>query len=251
MSIYDDLQSLFHDAFNMFAPTPEHPAPGTPNSAPVVSSAPHAALLTILPKAITAVAPHLPQSAVNAWASALAAPMTAANLTTPKRAAAFLGQLATECTEFTVFNENLNYSAVRLTQVWPTRFPDLTTANLYAHNPQKLANHVYCNRLGNGSEASGDGWMFRGVGPIQLTGRATIGAFGKTVGKSAEDAAVYLTTPEGGAASACWYWTTRNLNPLADAWDLEGITRKVNGGITGLAQREDFSEEELKEFTGG
>lgn len=206
-------------------------------------------ILSVLPQAIQAVAPDLAASDVKAWADAFAAPMEKAQINTPKRCAAFLGQMAVETGGFKAKVENLNYSAQRLTQVWPSRFPSIEDATPYAHNQKALADKVYNGRMGN-VMGTDDGYNFRGGGPIQLTGRSAYAAFGATVGKSAEDAAVYVQTPAGGAASACWYWTTRNLNPLADAWDIDGITQKVNGGMTGADQRSEFSDEELKVFGG-
>ncbi len=237
-SIYDILHALFSRAAPPIVP------PGTPMQPAEVKG-----ILTVLPDAIKAVAPSLSDAEVQEWADALLDPMTKAGMTTPKRAAAFLGQLAEE-SNFKAIRENLNYQAARLVQVWPSRFPSIAAATPYAHNPEALANHVYCNRLGNGSEASGDGFKFRGGGAIQLTGRSTYAAFGATVGKSADDVATWITTPAGSAASACWFWTTRNINPLADAWDLESITKKINGGLTNLDQREEFSKEELAIFQG-
>ena len=257
MSLFSMLEALFNNAVPqptpepVVVPTPAQHVPTLVTSGPVAPTPAVTGLLSVLPQAIKLVAPRLPPTDIAAWAAALAGPMAKAEMNTPKRCAAFLGQLAEESAEFTATRENLNYSAQRLMQVWPSRFPNLTIANQYAHNPEALANFVYANRLGNGNTASGDGWKFRGGGPIQLTGRSTLAAFGKTVGKTAEDAADYVATPQGGAASACWFWTTRNINPLADDWDIEGITKKVNGGLTNLDQRTDFSEAELKEFTNG
>lgn len=257
MSFSDLLHTIFEAAATMTntsSPAPVKPpvqtTPVAPTPTPVAKPVAVTGVLSALPAAIKAVAPKLPADQVAAWAAAFAAPMTKAGMTTARRAAAFLGQLAEETGEFTVFQENLNYSAARLMQVWPSRFPTLAVANTYQHNPQKLASYVYANRLGNGDAASGDGWIFRGAGPIQLTGKSTFAAFGATVGKTAEEAAAYVQTPEGGAASACWYWTSRSLNPLADAWNISGITTKVNGGLTNEAVRLSLSETELKAFGG-
>jgi putative chitinase len=121
--------------------------------------------------------------------------------------------------------------------VWPREFPTVESAQPYIDNPEKLADVVYADRLGNGDASSGDGWEFRGEGLIQLTGRSLFTTFGETVGKSPEDTAAWLLTPEGAAASACWYWNTRNLNPLADAWEVTRTTVVINGGTTNLADR--------------
>jgi putative chitinase len=206
-------------------------------------------ILSVLPQAIQAVAPDLPDADVKSWADAFAAPMEKAQINTPKRCAAFLGQMAVETGGFKAKVENLNYSAQRLVQVWPSRFPSIEVATPYAHNERALADKVYNGRMGN-VVGTDDGYNFRGDGPIQLTGRSAHAAFGATVGKTADEVAVWIKTPAGGAASAVWYWTTRNLNPLADAWDIDGITQKVNGGMTGADQRSEFSDEELKVFGG-
>ncbi len=217
MTLFDILHSIFSVVM-----------PATPSPTQSGVSAPVTSVLSVLPQAIKAVCPNLPDATVQVWSKALVEPMTRAEINTPRRCAAFLGQLVVESGSLTVFHENLNYSASRLMQVWPSRFPTLSIANQYAHNPEALANHVYSNRLGNGNEASGDGWRYRGSGPIQITGEANYAAFGKTVNMDAEQAATFISTPEGGAASACWFWSERNINPLADAWNIPGITQKVN-----------------------
>lgn len=187
--------------------------------------------------ALAAVAPRLSDADLNAWWDALEPAMDAAGINTPRRAAAFLGQVAEETGGFSTLAENLNYSAPRMCQVWPSRFPTLAAATPYARNPQKLAARVYANRLGNGDESSGDGWTYRGRGLIQLTGKALYTQFGQSCGKTAAEAAAFLETKEGAAASAAWYWGMRHLNPLADAWNLSGITKLVNGGLTNLQTR--------------
>jgi putative chitinase len=156
---------------------------------------------------------------------------------TPRRLASFVGHLAHECNGFTVFEENLNYSAERLCTVWPKRFPSIKSAQPYARNPEALANKVYANRLGNGDEATGDGWYFRGRGPIQITGFTNYKAAGEAIGVDLIAAPEKLLVPAIGIASAGWYWSTRNLNELADRDDQEAITRAINGGLNGLEDR--------------
>jgi predicted chitinase len=222
-------------------PAPDAPAPdisvATDIAAPdVAPEAPAAA--PVDPRIVAAVGAVAPTVDADVWAAALAVPMaTYAIAATDNRLAAFMGQVAEETGGFTVMQENLHYQAARLCAVWPGRFPSLTDAEPYAMNPEKLANKVYAGRLGNGDEASGDGYRFRGMGLIQLTGRSLFTSFGRTVGKSAEDAAAWCLTPEGAAASACWYWATRKLNPYADAWEITEITKLVNGGLTNLDTR--------------
>lgn len=174
------------------------------------------------------------------WADALTPFMVASGITTPNRIAAFLGQVAVESAGFTVLTENLSYSAERLTAVWPNRFPNVLAAQPYARNPERLANRTYASRLGNGNEASGDGWTFRGAGLIQLTGRENQEAFAKACGITG-DVGGYLRTLKGAAQSACWFWSTRGLNTLADGWQITAISKKVNGGTTGLSDRINLS----------
>jgi putative chitinase len=187
--------------------------------------------------AVSAVAPHFPGNIVLIWTDALSAPMRSCGMVTPNRVAAALGQFSEESSGFAVLQENLRYSAQRLCEVWPGRFPTLAAAAPYADNPEALANLVYAGRMGNGDAASGDGWRFRGEGLIELTGRELDTKFAAAFGKPLDDAMAWLLTPVGAATSACWYWSQHNLNHLADVWDITGITRLVNGGLTNLQTR--------------
>jgi putative chitinase len=154
---------------------------------------------------------------------------------TPARAAHFFAQTAHETGEYKLFSENLNYSALGLMKTWSSRFPDLETADKYAHNPEKIANKVYAGRMGNIEE--GDGWKFHGRGLIQLTGRENYANFGLNASVDVLSNPDLLTTPEYATLSAGWYWNKRNLNQLADNMDIEGITKKINGGTLGLEDR--------------
>ena len=154
-----------------------------------------------------------------------------------ERIACFLAQCGHESGEFNILRENLNYSAESLTKVWPKRFPTVASAQPYNRNPEKIANKVYADRLGNGAEASGDGFKYRGRGAIQLTGKANYEAFAKSLGKKLDEAVAYCETLEGAIASACFFWKTNNLNKLVDAADFVGLTKKINGGTIGLEDR--------------
>ena len=154
---------------------------------------------------------------------------------TPKRQAAFIGQCAVESANFTRLQENLNYSAQRLTQVWPSRFPNINMAESYAHNPEKLADFVYAGRMGNLQD--GDGWKFHGRGLIQLTGRENYANCGSGIGVDLIDNPDLLLTPKYAALSAGWFWNKKGLNPLADAQEYGAMTRRINGGLTGLDER--------------
>ena len=157
------------------------------------------------------------------------------DLDTPKRQAAFIGQCAVESANFTRLQENLNYSAQRLTQVWPSRFPNISMAEPYANNPEKLANFVYAGRMGNLQD--GDGWKFHGRGLIQLTGRENYANCGSSIGVDILDNPDLLLTLKYAALSAGWFWNKHGLNLLADAQEYGTMTRRINGGLTGLVVR--------------
>lgn len=156
---------------------------------------------------------------------------------TPVRLAAFISQCAHESQNFTRVRENLNYRPETLMKTWKTRFPTLEKANQYAHNPEKLANFVYANRLGNGPVESGDGFKYIGRGLIQLTGKENYEWFAKSIGIPLDDVPSYLQTFEGAVQSACFFWEANSLNDLADKQDITKLTQKINGGNLGLAER--------------
>ena len=194
-------------------------------------------ILDRLPDAVAAVARSLDDSAVESWSTTLAPPMRSSGITTPRRVAAFLGQVSHESAGFAVMEENLHYTAARLCQVWPARFviPTSALCRRCAGNPEALANEVYGGRLGNVRQ--GDGWLFHGRGLIQLTGRVNYQAFATAVGRHVDDMPAYLATPAGAAASACWFWTSHALNGLADSWAITAATVRISGGTNGLPQR--------------
>ena len=158
-------------------------------------------------------------------------------INTPKRIAAFIAQCAHESGGFRFLKENLNYKAESLMKTFPKYFSDRDTANAYAKQPAKIANRVYANRMGNGDEASGDGYKYCGRGLIQLTGKSNYSWFAASLEISPEEASAYLETFEGAAQSACWFWETNNLNVEADAGDIKKMTKKINGGYIGLEDR--------------
>jgi putative chitinase len=190
-----------------------------------------------LERALHAVAPRLSDLDRAAWAACLSGPMRGAGITAPRCVAAFLGQCAEESAGFACLEEDLRYSASRLCQVWPARFPNTDAAELCALQPEALANRVYANRMGNADEASGDGWRFRGRGLIQLTGRASYARFARTMNMSLEEAIAHAATRAGAADSAVWFWTANQLNALAVGWSIDLITHKINGGLAGAAER--------------
>ena len=160
-------------------------------------------------------------------------------ITTAPRVAAFMAQCSHESGQFTILQENLNYSDVGLQRIFPKYFPTPESTVGYARQPQKIASVVYANRMGNGPESSGDGWNYRGRGVIQITGRSnylqcSMDLYGTNElelnpGRLLDkDAAIY---------SACWFWYRHDLNTLADAGDIVTMTKKINGGTNGLSER--------------
>lgn len=169
-------------------------------------------------------------------------------INTPQRIAMFLAQVGHESGGLSHTQENLNYKSEGLTRIFPKYFHDVDPDD-YAHNPEKIANRVYANRMGNSDEDSGDGYKFRGRGLIQLTGRANYSHFAKDMGMVPDDAVEYLETQEGAAMSAGWFWSVNNLNELADSGDIIHCTKRINGGTIGLEERTALYEEALKLFS--
>lgn len=166
----------------------------------------------------------------------LADAMEEFEIDTPQRQAMFLAQCCHESAYFRAVSENLNYSADGLRRVFPKYFRDVDP-NAYARKPEKIANRVYANRMGNGNEASGDGWRFRGRGLIQLTGKNNYIACGEGLEMDLLEDPSYLETPEGAARSAAWFWWNNDLNQFADKDDIVTCTKRINGGTIGLDDR--------------
>ena len=182
---------------------------------------------------------------IDHWHEALDQLLDDYEINTPLRVAHFVAQCAHESGNFVFIKENLNYRAESLTKTWPRLFPTMEIARQYEKQPERIANRAYGNRMGNGDEASGDGWRYCGRGLIQLTGKDNYTFFAGSLGISVEDAADYLATFEGAAQSACWYWEQNNLNRFADANDAKGLTRAINGGYLGLEDRIKHTEHAL------
>ena len=180
------------------------------------------------------------------WLEVMARELPEWEIDTPHEVASFVAQIAHESNELTRLEENLNYSAERLMQVWPKRFPSFEIAQKYEHMPEKLANYVYANRMGNRDVTSGDGWAFHGRGPIQLTGRLSYEQYGMWLGEDLIDHPELLLTPGPGIKSAIWFWRTNNLDLLDDDDNVRLETRKINGGETGLAHRQAYFDNCLK-----
>ena len=175
---------------------------------------------------------------IDIWVEAMNTILPKYDIMSPRRLAAFLAQTAHESAGFTAVRENLNYSAQSLMKTWPSRF-NATTAATYARQPEKIANKVYANRMGNGDEASGDGWRYRGRGLIQTTGKANYTKLAQYIKKTLQETIEYCETVEGAVESACFYWVSNNLNAIADTGDMAALTRRINGGVIGLADRLD------------
>lgn len=171
------------------------------------------------------------------WVDALNETFAKFGINTPKQQAAFIGQCSHECGNFRLLEENLNYKAATLMRLWPKRFPTLEIANQYAGQPRKIANSVYANRMGNRDEASGDGYRFRGRGCIQLTGHSGYYHAGQALGVDFVMQPDLVATPQYAALTAGWFWSTHNLNALAEAGDEVSCCKRINGGLIGLEDR--------------
>jgi putative chitinase len=184
------------------------------------------------------------------WFHALEQLLPDYEINTPKRMAAFLAQCAHESGNFTATKENLNYRPESLVKLFSKYF-DLPTAQKYCALPNKqeaIANKIYANRMGNGDEASGDGYRYCGRGLIQVTGKANYTDFADSLEIKPEEAAEYMHTFEGAAQSACWFWESRKLNTYADRGDIKGMTKIINGGYIGLEDRISHFEHALHIF---
>ena len=179
----------------------------------------------------------------NDWYDALCELLPKYGITSERRVAHFLSQCAHESAGFKRLEENLNYSSKALRAVFGRYFgaAPKRDAEEYHRQPEMIANYVYMDeyrkyKMGNVQE--GDGWRFRGRGLKQLTGRENYTRFGATVDMTAEEAAAYVATEKGAVESACWFWDANNLNGIADTDDVVRMTKKINGGNIGLADRQ-------------
>lgn len=196
---------------------------------------------------------------VSYWHNALEQLLPDYDINTPKRIASFIAQCAHESGNFTTLKENLNYKPATLRKLFPKYFPTDELAEEYCRKPNKqeaIANRIYANRMGNGSEESGDPAKWIGRGLIQLTGRQNYQNFADSIEVddrplSIDEVPEYLATFEGAAQSACWFWETNNLNKFADADDILGMTKRINGGTIGLNDRIKHYKHALAVMQGG
>jgi putative chitinase len=187
------------------------------------------------------------------WLDAVVQTCQEFEINTLERVAAFIAQTAHESGGYTMLTENLNYKAATLAACWPNRFavlgPDkkpikdnsklvpTAVANSIAGKPELIANMVYSSRMGNGPAESGEGWKYRGRGLKQLTGKDNYTRCGQALGVDFVGNPDLLLEPLYAARSAGWFWKSNNLSKFADVEDLEGMTKKINGGLIGIADR--------------
>ena len=170
------------------------------------------------------------------WSEPLTTTFATFGVNDVKKQAAFIGQCSHECNRFKTLEENLNYRAETLQKLFGHKFKP-GEVELYAHNPEKIANRIYANRMGNRDEKSGDGWRFHGRGCIQLTGHDNYYHFGQSVQRDMVKEPQLVATPMYAALSAGWFWKTHGCNDLAEAQNWEGLTRRINGGTFGSEER--------------
>lgn len=189
------------------------------------------------------------------WLDAVVETCVEFEINTPQRIAGFLAQTSHESGGYTMLSENLNYRAATLAACWPTRFAVLgphkkpikdqqgkltptAVANAIAGKPELIANMVYSSRMGNGPAESGEGWKYRGRGLKQLTGKDNYARCGQALGLDLVGNPDLLLEPMAAARSAGWFWKANALSTFADAGDIRGMTKKINGGFIGLEQRQ-------------
>ena len=185
------------------------------------------------------------------WYDAMCQILPEYEINTPERVSAWLAQCAHESGYFKFLKENLNYKAASLRKVFGKYFPTDEMAADYAGRPNKqeaIANRVYANRMGNGDEASGDGFRYLGRGLIQLTGKNNYTLFAASIDTPLEEIPEYLQTFEGAVQSACWFWDQNGLNKFADSRDIITMSKRINGGTIGMEDRIMKYEKCLKMF---
>jgi putative chitinase len=190
------------------------------------------------------------------WCNVLNSALPKYEINNARRIAAFISQCAHESRDFTAMEENLNYSQQALERVFPRYFgAGKRNAAEYARNPEKIANYVYMDEFRSkagalGNVQPGDGWRFRGRGLKQLTGRNNYARFAAAYDMTPEQASDWIETKEGALASALWFWNTNKLNPVADTGDVSALTKRINGGDIGLADRQSRYNVAMQALTG-
>ncbi len=173
------------------------------------------------------------------WYPPFLAAISEFNMTDPLELASFFSVgVGHESKSLNKLEEDLNYGPQAMMRSWPSRFPTLGSCNYYAHNPERLANQVYGGRFGNGSFVSGDGWKYRGQGPIQITFADTYRACGKFLNLDLIGNPALLKQPSHGSRASCWFWRVyKKIHLLPDLTDVRAVTKKIQGGDAGLADR--------------
>lgn len=173
------------------------------------------------------------------WYEGLYEQLPKFGIVTPARVAGFISQCQHESADFTVLTENLNYGAKGLMSIFKKYYQDEALAKAHERKPQLIANRVYSGRMGNGPESSGDGWKYRGRGLVQLTGRSNYTQCSRDL--FGDDCLVddpdLLLNPEWAILSACWFWHKNKLNDICDRGDVVLLSKRINGGTIGLADR--------------
>jgi putative chitinase len=221
----------------------------------------------MIPKIEHIVAAGVKQATAEKWLDAVVAACQEFGIDTPQRIAGFLSQCAHESGGFERLQENLNYSADGMAGIWPKRFAVLgpdgkpvkkngkNQPNKFAlalhRKPEMIANVVYSGRMGNGPTESGEGWKYRGRGLKQLTGKTNHSNCSKGLGVDLVDNPDLLLEPIYAARSAAWFWSTGKCNVFADAEDIEGLTRRINGGLIGIDDRKKRYASAMRSFSAG
>jgi putative chitinase len=174
------------------------------------------------------------------WTAAINSTLPSYKIDSVKRLAMFMAQCGHESNGFTILSENLNYSADGLLKTFPKYFPTPELAAKYAHHPEMIANRVYANRMGNGAEASGDGWKYRGAGVLQITGKNNFIQLSDYIWDDTHiliESPHLLLDPYIALHGAGWFWERAKLNPICDAENIQAVTKLINGGTHGLEDR--------------
>lgn len=191
--------------------------------------------LVVSREVLTKLAPN-PVGGIDQWFNGLNSLLPMFEINTKNRIAAFLAHTTYETVGYKVLREYTNYSSNNLMMYWSEIF-NQHTAKAYANKPDAIANKIYANRMGNGDEASGDGWKYRGGGLIPITGKQNYSKFAQSAGMDIEDAAEYIETVQGAIHATCWQWKILGLNVYADAEDMSSMTKRITGGLIGADDR--------------
>ena len=216
--------------------TKPQPEPATTTPPPVAAGS-----MLVTKAQLQATMPKASSANVDKFLPALNSNLATYGINTPLRIAHFLAQIGHESASLSATSENLNYSAKGLRAVFGKYFPTDAEAQAFERQPEKIANRVYANRMGNGNEASGDGYRYRGRGLIQLTGKDNYTQCGNAIKLDLVGNPDQLASDANAAVDAAgWFWDSRKLNTYADADDIKAITKRINGGYNGLEDRQSY-----------